>query len=280
MLGYQHGYHAGNFADVLKHIVLIEVLNYLKRKETALCYIDTHAGRGIYRLEGPEAQKNKEYMTGIGRLLERADPPGGVAPYVSTVREFNSGNQLNTYPGSPVIAAHLLRKQDRLFCYELHPREFRVLQEQLKADKRIKTYQNDGFNSSGGLLPPKERRGLVLIDPPYELKTDYQNVVSALQAFYKRFPGGCYLLWYPVVTRSLSRAMERALKTSGIKNMLLLELGVKPDAPGLGMTACGLIIVNPPWALADEMKALMPWLAETLGENQQGHYRIEQLVAE
>ena len=280
MLSYQHGYHAGNFADVLKHIVLIQVINYLKQKEAPVCYIDTHSGRGNYRIDGLQARKNKEYATGISKLIQRLDLSGCAADYIATVREFNPGEQLTSYPGSPLIAAHLLRKQDRLFCYELHPREFQCLQGLLGADRRIKTYQGDGFKDPLRLLPPKERRGLILIDPSYELKSDYLTAVSTLQAFYKRFPQGCYLLWYPVVFRNFIRAMEHALKLSGMKNILLLEFGVKPDSPGLGMTASGVVMVNPPWILLEKMKEALPWLALMLGENQQGHYRIEQLVAE
>ena len=280
MLSYQHAYHAGNFADVLKHIVLIQVLSYLKKKDSPLCYIDTHAGSGDYKLHGGEAQKNKEFQGGIAILWQRDDMPASVTNYVQLIKLFNPSGQLGRYPGSPLIAGRLLGNKDRLFLYELHTAEARLLNDAVKQDKRCKLFRADGLKDSLGLLPPLEHRGLILIDPSYELKNEYQAVVDALVAMHKRFATGCYLLWYPVVARKRNNYMERALQKSGIPNIQLYELGIRPDSDEFGMTACGMIIINPPWTLLGEMQQILPWLAEKLGENQQGHYRIEQLVSE
>jgi 23S rRNA (adenine2030-N6)-methyltransferase len=280
MLSYQHAYHAGNFADVLKHVVLVQVLKYLKAKDKPLCYLDTHAGSGIYKLINNEAQKNREYLNGIGKLWQREDLPTCVADYVNLIKQSNQSGQLTSYPGSPLLASQLLSDKDRLFLYELHTAESRLLSDSVKKDKRIKIFRADGLKDSLGLLPPKEHRGLILIDPSYEIKNEYQTVVDALKEMTKRFANGCYLLWYPVVARKRNRYMERALQASGIKNIQLFELGTQADSEEFGMTACGMIIINPPWTLLADMKIVLPWLAETLGENQQGFYRIEQLVGE
>ena len=280
MLSYQHVYHAGNYADVLKHIVLVQALKHLKTKDKLLCYIDTHAGSGEYKLHSGESQKNQEFLGGIGALWGREGLPGCIADYVKLIKEFNHFEQLSRYPGSPLIASLLLGNKDRLFLYERHTAESRLLNDIVKKDKRIKAFRADGLTDSLGLLPPKENRGLIFIDPSYEIKNEYQTVVDALKAMHKRFATGCYCLWYPVVARKRNQYMERALQTSGIKNIQLFELGIQPDSDEHGMTACGMIAVNPPWTLSADMKQVLPWLAETLGQNQQGHYRIEQLVGE
>ncbi|MEQ1560022.1 MAG: 23S rRNA (adenine(2030)-N(6))-methyltransferase RlmJ [Methyloglobulus sp.] len=279
MLSYQHAYHAGNYADVLKHVVLVQVLAYLKQKDKPICYIDTHAGQGDYRLDGSEAQKNQEFIGGIGALWERDDLPKSVDDYVQLVKQFNHTSQLSHYPGSPLIAAQLLTTKDRLFLYELHTAEARRLEDAVKRDKRSKTFRADGLKDSFGLLPPKENRGLILIDPSYEMKTDYHDVVDTLKEMHKRFATGCYLLWYPVVARKRNQYMERALRASGIRNIQLFELGIQPDNDDFGMTACGMIAINPPWTLLADMQKVLPWLTDTLGQ-QQGHYRAEQLVDE
>jgi 23S rRNA (adenine2030-N6)-methyltransferase len=280
MLSYQHAYHAGNYADVLKHIVLIQTLKYLKAKDKPLCYIDTHAGSGDYKLTSNEAQKNQEFISGIGRLWQRDDLPACVVDYVNFIKNFNHSEQLSRYPGSPLIASHMLGESDRLFLYELHTAESRLLNDCVKKDKRIKDFRADGLKDSLGLLPPKENRGLILIDPSYEIKNEYQTVVDALKAMHKRFATGCYCLWYPVVARKRNQYLERALQSSGIKNIQLFELGILPDSDEHGMTASGMIVINPPWTLLADMQQVLPWLAETLAENQQGHCRAEQLVAE
>lgn len=280
MLSYLHGFHAGNFADVLKHLVLSQTIVYLKQKDKPLCVIDTHAGRGLYLLNSVEAQKNREYLTGIGRLWGHTGMPDPVAGFLKLIEQFNLSGQLNQYPGSPQIAAHLLGSQDRLICFELHPKEFSALNQVMKNDKRAKVKFSDGLVDAIGLIPPNERRGMVLIDPSYELKTDYQTVIDSVTSMYKRFTGGCYQLWYPVVDRKKNRLFERNLIRSGIKNIQLYELSIRPDNEGFGMTASGMIVINPPWTLKVIMEQSLPWLAEALAAEGQGAFRIEQLVEE
>jgi len=280
MLSYRHAFHAGNFADVLKHLILIQVINYLKQKDKPFCCIDTHAGAGMYTLNSDYALKNREFDTGIAKLWQRTDLPQAVADYVALIKQFNPIDRLNHYPGSPLIAQQLLRANDRLFCYELHSTEIKILTATLKKDRHIKVFHADGLKNSLGLLPPTERRGLVLIDPSYELKTDYQEVIETLIAMYKRFANGTFALWYPVINRRRNNELEQKLKTSGIKNVHLFELGIQADSPEPGMTASGMIVINPPWTLKSEMEHALPWLAETLGPPGTGFYRLEQLVAE
>ena len=279
MLSYRHSFHAGNFADVLKHIILIKILEHLAKKDKPFCCIDTHAGPGDYKLNSEFALKNKEFENGIGRLWHCSNMPEPVATYVNIVKQFNSTEQLIDYPGSPLIAKQFLRANDRLLLHELHSPEIQLLKAVVK-DKRIKVFHNDGLKHSLGLLPPKEHRGLVLIDPSYEVKSDYQSVVESLIQMVKRFAIGTYALWYPVVDRKRNKQLEQAIKNSGIKNILLFELGINADTEEHGMTASGMIVVNPPWTLAEEMKQTLVWLVDKLGNEGLSHYRVEILASE
>ena len=280
MLSYRHSFHAGNFADVLKHLILIKILEYLGKKDKPFCCIDTHAGPGIYALNEDYALKNKEFENGIAKLWLRDDLPESVVTYVNFIKTFNGKDQFSRYPGSPLIIKQFLRNQDRLFLYELHSTEIQLLVNSIGKDRRIKVFHDDGLKSAVGLLPPIEHRGLVLIDPSYEIKSDYQLVIETLIQMHKRFATGTYALWYPVVERNRNRQLEKAVKASGIKNVQLFELGIKTDTHEHGMTASGMIIVNPPWTLASEMQQILPWLAEVLGIEEAGSYRIETLVGE
>ena len=280
MLSYRHSFHAGNFADVLKHIILIRNLEYLTKKDKPFCCIDTHAGPGKYELDGEYALKNREFDNGIAKLWQRSDLPEFVAHYVSLIKRFNKPDKLTRYPGSPLITKQLLRDKDRLCLFELHNTEIKLLNAEAKKDKRIKIFHADGLKSYLTLLPPFERRGLVLIDPSYEIKSDYQQVVETLAAMHKRFATGTYALWYPVIERSRNQKLERALQAAGIKNVQLFELGIRADSHEHGMTASGMIVINPPWTLGAEMQQVLPWLADVLGHNGEGSYRIETLVAE
>ena len=280
MLSYRHSFHAGNFADVLKHIVLIKILEHLTKKDKPFCCIDTHAGPGEYKLDSDYALKNKEFKNGIGRLWQCSDLPEPVAKYINVVRHFNSNGHLTHYPGSPLIAKQFLRVHDRLLLHELHSTEIQLLTATVKKDKRIKVFHEDGLNHSLGLLPPKEHRGLVLIDPSYEIKSDYQWVIESLKQMVKRFAIGTYALWYPVVDRKRNKQLEQAIKNSGIKNIQLFELGITADTDEHGMTASGMIVINPPWTLIEEMQHTLPWLADKLGIEGLNHYRIEILVNE
>jgi len=280
MLSYRHAFHAGNFADVLKHLILIRVISYLSQKDKAFCYIDTHAGPGDYALDGNYALKNREFENGIAKLWQRNDLPESVADYVRLIKGFNPSARLKRYPGSPLIAKHLLRQHDRLLLCELHSTEINALNKAVNKDKRVTVFHADGLKQALGLLPPSERRGLVLIDPSYEMKSDYTQVVEILVKMAQRFATGAYALWYPVVERHRNQVMEQAIQASGIKNVQLFELGVQADTDEHGMTACGMVIVNPPWTLAAEMQHTLPWLVEVLGPDGTGFYRIQTLVGE
>lgn len=278
MLSYRHGFHAGNFADVLKHLVLIQLIDYLSKKDAPFCCIDTHAGAGAYPLDTGYALKNQEFLTGIGQLWQRSDLPDAVARYVALIKQANP-QQLTRYLGSPLILQRLLRTKDRLCLYELHSAEVNVLRESVGNDKRVKIFHADGLKNALSLLPPTERRGLVLIDPSYEIKSDYTEVPKALIAMHKRFATGTYVLWYPVVNRHYNHTLERCLKDSGIKNIQLFELGLCEDNSQHGMTASGLIIINPPWTLTAEMQTVLPWLVSALTqETGTGFYRIHTLT--
>jgi len=259
---------------------LIKILEYLGKKEKPFCCIDTHAGPGDYALDAEFALKNREFENGIARLWQRNDLPDSVANYVSVIKKFNRTESLSRYPGSPLIIKQFLRNKDSLFLYELHSTEIQLLNAAVNRDRRIKVFHADGLKNAVGLLPPKEHRGLVLIDPSYEIKSGYNLVVETLIQMHKRFATGTYALWYPVVERNRNQQLEKAIKTSGLKNVQLFELGIKTDTHEHGMTASGMIVVNPPWTLAAEMQQTLPWLANTLGIDGVGKYRIETLVGE
>lgn len=280
MLSYRHAYHAGNHADVLKHLVLVNILRYLRRKEKPICYVDSHAAAGGYSLSSDEALKGAEYQSGIAKLWERKDLPKCLLDYRQLVVEFNPDNELSRYPGSPWLAGQILAKQDKLWLHELHPAEAENLRNTFKGDRRVKVVEGDGYHGVIALMPPVQRRGLVLIDPSYEVKTEYQQVIDTLVAAHRRFATGVYALWYPVVSRQRIDKLERALIATGIKRIQQFELNVQPENRGYGMSGSGMIIVNPPWGLMDEMKQALPYLTKHLSEQGKGNYRIEQLVGE
>ena len=280
MLSYRHGFHAGNFADVLKHTVLVHMLEYMTQKDKPLRIIDTHAGAGVYKLNGPQAQKNREFDNGIGQLWDCKQPPAAIARLLDLVHKVNSNTQLQLYPGSPLIAQTLMRPIDRLYLHELHPADFQFLRDCMRDDKRVKVLHEDGFAGMQALLPPPNRRALVLLDPSYEVKNDYQVLVKQVVQAHKRFATGTFAIWYPVVLRQRIDEMELALKKSGIKNIQLMEFGLQPDNPEHGMTSSGMIVINPPWTLWRAMEETLPWLVQTLSEDGKGFYRLEQLVAE
>ena len=280
MLSYRHSFHAGNFADVLKHTVSVSILNHMLKKDKPFCYLDTHSGCGAYSLSSEQALKTKEFNNGIMRLWERDDLPEPVANYLAQVVQFNAQNQLKHYPGSPSIARQMLREDDRMFLFELHPNEFTNMRENFSGDRQIKMFNSDGLKGLVANMPPKERRGYILIDPSYEIKSDYQEVVERLIESVKRFATGTYALWYPVVNRITIKQMERALIDSGIKNIQLFELGIEADSGEKGMTSSGMIVINPPWTLKNDMQACLPYLAKHLAKQDKGFYRIETLVDE
>lgn len=279
MLSYRHAFHAGNFADVLKHLVLQQSLAYLLQKDKPLCYLDTHAGAGLYALHEGYAQKNREFDNGIGALWARDDLPPALHEYRDLVRSFNTDGRLRRYPGSPLIAAELLREVDRLMLFELHGSDFELLRNNLRGNRRARLFAEDGFAGLVANLPPRERRALVLIDPPYEVKRDYQHSIDTLLQAHRRFATGVYALWYPVVERARVRDMVQRLKQSGIRRIQQFELGIRNDRlPGMGSS--GMLLVNPPWSLMQSMQDCLPWLADALGEAGGGHWLAQELVGE
>lgn len=280
MLSYRHAFHAGNYADVLKHLVLSRVLAYLVQKPAPLCYLDTHAGAGAYDLTGEHAGKTGEFLRGIGLLWQRDDLPPIIGYYRDLVSRFNDTGGLSRYPGSPWFAQQLLREQDRLELCELHSSEFPILQQNFAGDRRVHCHFEDGFSKSIALLPPREKRGLVLVDPSYEVKDDYRRVVELLQKLHKRFATGVYALWYPVVDRRRIEQLEMALAKTGIHRIDLYEIGVAADGQAAGMTAAGMIVINPPWKLREEMTEALAWLAPLFSQDGQPRYRVEELVGE
>ncbi|AKD38754.1 DNA utilization protein YhiR [Pasteurella multocida subsp. multocida OH4807] len=281
MLSYRHSFHAGNHADVIKHIVLMLIIESLQQKEKGFYYLDTHAGVGRYRLFSEEAEKTAEFEEGIGRLWERDDLPEEVARYIKLIKKLNyDGKELRYYAGSPLIAATMLRPQDRALLTELHPSDFPLLRNNFKEFENVTTKRDNGFMQVKATLPPKERRGLVLIDPPYELKEDYDLVVSAIEEGYKRFATGVYAIWYPVVLRQQIKRMVRNLENTGIRRILQIELAVRPDSDQRGMTASGMIVINPPWTLESQMKKILPYLTNTLVPEGTGSWSVRWITPE
>lgn len=280
MLSYRHSYHAGNHADVLKHIVLTLCIEGLKEKEKGFLYLDSHAGAGNYLLYSEHANKTAEYKDGIEKIWNATDYPQSLSPYLKLIQSFNQAQKLKQYPGSPMIAKSLLREQDYLNLTDLHPIDFSLLKQIFKEDSRAKLMQEDGLLQLKSKLPPKTRRGLILIDPSYELKSDYQQVPEAILNGYKRFATGVYLLWYPVVLRKWIDQMISILENSQIKNILQIEFAVAPDNEQKGMTSSGMIVINAPWKLKTQMHTILPWLQTHLDPEKKGHHFIKQLVAE
>ena len=277
MLSYRHSYHAGNYADVLKHIVLIEILEHIIKKDSAFDYIDTHAGAGIYNLQSEHATKLQEYTQGIGKLNVKALPE--LTRYFDILSKHNPDGKLNFYPGSPFVAMNFLRNKDRSWLYELHPKDAELLLNNTRGNKRVRVMRDDGLKGLLSLLPPVSRRAVVLIDPSYEVKSDYAHVIDTIDSAYKKFPTGIYALWYPVVDRKIIDTLERKLIRSGIANIQRYELGIAPDQFGTGMSANGMIVINPPWTLMDKMSKILPKLTNILGSDD-AFYKCDQLVNE
>ena len=282
-MNYRHAFHAGNFADVLKHIVLVRFLLYLQEKPAPFRVIDTHAGSGRYDLSGDEAQRSGEWLTGIARLMqarfsEKALPL--VAPYLDIVRAFNSGAELKAYPGSPLIARALLRPQDRLTACELEPGARKQLIDALRRDTQARVVDLDGWTALTAFVPPKERRGLVLIDPPFEERGEFEQMAGGFRAAFQKWPTGLYLLWYPVKSRRAADTLARevAQAADGAKpagKCLRLEFSVAPQQATGPLVSTGLLMVNPPWTLQGELKTILPELEKPLGQGGAGRFRLE-----
>ena len=279
MLSYRHSFHAGNHADVVKHIVQSLILNALKQKEKPFVYHDTHSGAGRYDLTHEWAEKTGEYKQGVARVWQQQDIPQEIQSYLDAIRQLNNGDTLRYYPGSPRVARAHLRTHDRLVLTELHPSDYPLLEQEFHRDRQVSIYKEDGFSRLKASLPPKERRGLVLIDPPYELAHEYRDVVQAIYHSYKRWATGIYAIWYPVVNRCDIEDMIEGLQGLGIRKILQIELGVAPDTNEHGMTASGMIVINPPWKLESQMNAILPFLKEAIAPAT-GHFKVDWIVPE
>jgi len=280
MLAYRHAFHAGNHADVLKHIVLMLVLRHMNLKDKPYRVIDTHAGAGGYSLEGRYAQKKGEFEQGIGRLWGRDDLPEIVADYVQLVRDFNPQGALEQYPGSPAFAQMLLRPKDQLRLYELHPTDHKILASYLGATRGAEVKNANGFEGLKGELPPSTRRAVVLMDPSYEGHGDYAKVIATLRDALTRFAEGVYMVWYPQVSKVEAAELPRRLEAMAPKGWLHARLTVQePDAQGFGLAGSGVFILNPPYTLHDQLLALLPWLVEALGQYDGANYLLEQRAA-
>jgi 23S rRNA (adenine2030-N6)-methyltransferase len=280
MLAYRHAFHAGNHADVLKHLVLVQVLRYMNGKDKPYRYVDTHAGAGGYSLEGRYAQKKGEYERGIALLWERDDLPEPLADYVSLVRQFNPQGALEQYPGSPAIAQMLLRPTDQMRLFELHPTEHRILDAYLGKQRGVEVRHADGFDGLKGTLPPTTRRGVVLMDPSYEGNGDYGRVIASLREALLRFAEGVYVIWYPQVQKVEAAELPRRLEALAPKGWLHARLTVaKPDSLGFGLAGSGMFVINPPYTLHDTLASVLPWLVEVLGQYDGANYLLDQRPA-
>jgi len=276
MLSYRHAFHAGNHADVLKHFIEVQLLRYLAQKDKPFWYIDTHAGAGCYALDSGYAAQNAEYESGIARLWDRDDLPESLADYVALVKHINPDGQMKLYPGSPLVAQALLRDGDRMRLFELHPSDSEILQQNFSG-RGVLVQSADGFGALKSLLPPPPRRALVLIDPPYEDKQDYQRVVSELREGLKRFPSGVYAVWYPQLQRSDARQLPGQLKQLPVKSWLNVALSVQGlSMDGFGMHGSGMFILNPPWNLHGVLQQVMPYLVRHLGQDAHASFTLEQ----
>lgn len=265
MLSYRHAFHAGNHADVLKHGLLCSVLEYMGLKEKGFLYLDTHAGSGPYSLTDARALKIAEFNNGIERLWRAQQMPQALRPYLDCVTHFNPDGNLTSYPGSPAIALTMLRQQDRAELFELHSSDAEALRNFCRARTNCRVNHADGFAAVKALLPPIQKRALVLIDPPYEIKTDYAKVIETLAQGYKRFPGGVFMLWYPVVWRAQVDELVKGFTRLKVSKALQIESCIAPDSAEQGMTGSGMLIINPPWTLAARWQEVLPFLTGLLG---------------
>ena len=281
-MNYRHAFHAGGFADVIKHIVLVRILVYLQEKPAAFRVIDTHAGAGRYDLESEQARRGGAWLTGIARIMQSRFSETTlplVTPYLDIVRAFNPQPALTAYPGSPLIARALLRPQDRLTACEVEPNARKDLIDALRRDAQARVVDLDGWTALSAFVPPNERRGLVLIDPPFEAKDEFERMATGFAEAFVKWPTGVYLLWYPAKSRRATdglaqRVGEIAGTTAGGGKCLRLEFSVAPQTAGAALASAGVLVVNPPWTLADELKAILPELEKPLGQGGAGRFKL------
>lgn len=281
-MNYRHAFHAGNFADVVKHVVLTRLVEYLKRKDKAFRVIDTHAGAGAYDLSGSQAQKTGEWKSGIACLLDRkpgGEPAALLAGYLDAVSALNPNGGLRRYPGSPAIVRHLMRRQDRLTAIELHPADGASLAQLFAGDHQVRVIRLDGWLALGAHLPPKEKRGLVLVDPPFEAEGEFDRLADGLGRAVRRWPGGIYALWYPIKDWQAVAAFRRALKQSGIAKILDIRFDLRAPSGEPRLDGSGMIVVNPPFTLEAELSLLLPVLCDAMA-GQDGGWTLEWLAGD
>jgi 23S rRNA (adenine2030-N6)-methyltransferase len=279
-VNYRHAFHAGNFADVIKHIVIVRILTHLREKATPFRVIDTHAGGGLYDLSSDEAVRTGEWRDGIGRLADATLPEeaaGLVAPYLAAVRACNREQELRHYPGSPVLVRHLLRPQDRLVACELEPRAAAALSRHLRGSPVAKVMSIDGWMALNAYVPPTERRGLVIVDPPFEQPDDFIRLADGVTAAWRKWSTGIYLMWYPLKDRRDADLLVRKLRRAGMEKCIRVDFAVAAPQPDGRLQACGLVVVNPPWKLAVDIRILAPALIDVLGRGDGCGYVLDDL---
>ena len=286
-MNYRHLYHAGNFADVVKHAVLALLIEHLRQKDKPFFVLDSHAGLGRYDLASPEALKTKEAEGGIGKLWAADNWPPELDAYREAIAALNNRDkgEPRWYPGSPALIAHGLRPHnrkvgDRLVAVELHPADAAKLATEFRRDPRVTVSQMDGYTALKSWLPPDERRGLVLIDPPFEAADEFDRLAKGLREAHRRWATGIYAVWYPIKELRAVRTFHQSIAKSGIRRVLLAELWVENSVDPEKLTGCGLVLVNPPWTLADSLKSLLPFLAKVLARAKGAGWRVEWLVPE
>ena len=281
-MNYHHAFHAGGFADVIKHIVLVRILTYLHEKPAPFRVIDSHAGSGLYDLSGEQARRGGEWLTGIARIMQARFSQTAaslVKPYLDIVRAFNPHGPLQAYPGSPLIARAMLRPQDRITACEIEPAARKALIDALRKDAQARVVDLDGWVALPAFVPPNERRGLVLVDPPFEASDEFDRLADGFNSAFSKWPTGVYLLWYPAKSRRASDQLARqvAQTTASVRperTCLRLEFSVAPQAVDSALTSCGLLNVNPPWTLQGELKTILSELEKPLGQGGAGRFRL------
>ena len=279
-MNYRHSFHAGNHADVLKHAILLRMLTLMQRKAAPLCYLDSHAGTALYDLQGEDASRTGEYLEGIGRLWVRDDLPELLADYRAAVARHNPDGGLRLYPGSPQLMADLLRQQDRMIVSELHPDDARTLKDHFASEPGIAVHQRDGYQLPKAFLPVAEKRALWLLDPPFEKSDDLQRCLVAMQTGIQRMRQTVIALWYPIKDQRLLRDFYQQVSNAGLPKVLRVELNVRPVDTTLGLNGSGLMLVNPPWPLWEELEQVLPWLATQLAQSGEGGWRMDWLAGE
>ena len=278
-MNYRHAFHAGNHADVLKHYVLSRLIALLSRKEAPFAYLDSHAGVGLYDLQGDQASRTGEWLQGIARLWQAEDVPDQLVDYLEVIRAMNPDGVLRHYPGSPELARMLTRDQDRLYLNEKHPEDGRLLKENMAGDRRVAVHLGEGWHVPRALLPTREKRVLLLIDPPFEQADELERCVQALNEAIGRMRQAVVAIWYPIKELGQLRRFYRDLEKSNAPKLLRIELYVHPADDAQRLNGSGLVISNPPWGLEDELKQILPWLTTLLGQSQAG-WRMDWLIEE